>query len=176
MSELKVEIGPGNAKIDSSWITIGPYKADHVDFVIDWGKEVLPFADNSVDLVYASHVLEHIWWYDTEFALREVYRVLKLGGKLEVHVPDFALIVESYKKKRCGDAWRKHNASGNYMRWVNGRIFTYGGPGNTHRAVFDKEYLEYCLRNSGFTSIQPFAKPRGYDHGTISLSMTATKI
>jgi len=40
--------------------------------------EELPFDDNSFDMVYSSHVLEHI--PNPERALREIYRVLKPGG------------------------------------------------------------------------------------------------
>ncbi len=40
--------------------------------------EELPFADHSFDMVYSSHVLEHI--PDRSKALREIYRVLKPGG------------------------------------------------------------------------------------------------
>lgn len=40
--------------------------------------ENLPFEDNSFDMVYSSHVLEHI--PNLEKALQEIYRVLKPGG------------------------------------------------------------------------------------------------
>ncbi len=46
--------------------------------LIACSAEELPFEDNSFDLVYSSHVLEHI--PDQEKALREISRVLKPGG------------------------------------------------------------------------------------------------
>lgn len=45
----------------------------------------LPFADNSQDAVFSSHCLEHI--EDFRHALREWYRVLKVGGFMIVTVP-----------------------------------------------------------------------------------------
>jgi predicted SAM-dependent methyltransferase len=45
----------------------------------------LPFADGTYDLVYASHVLEHI--RDDEAALREIRRVLRPGGLAVLPVP-----------------------------------------------------------------------------------------
>jgi SAM-dependent methyltransferase len=54
----------------------------------------LPFADGSVDTVFASHVLEHI--PDSRTAIREWYRTLRLGGFIVCAVPHQAL----YEKKR----------------------------------------------------------------------------
>lgn len=172
---MNVEIGPGAQKIEASWITVGPYPSESVDNVARWGDEPLPFLDNSVDLVYASHVLEHIIWYKTVDALKEVYRILKPNGKFEVHVPDFAIIVNAYLNKKCGDNWRACNKDADFMLWVNGRIFTYGGPGNNHRAVFDRDYLNKCLRFAGFTKILDKAPIRGNNHGIINLSATGIK-
>ncbi len=46
--------------------------------LISCSAENLPFEDNSFDMVYSSHVLEHI--PDQQMALKEIYRVLKPGG------------------------------------------------------------------------------------------------
>jgi SAM-dependent methyltransferase len=45
----------------------------------------MPFASDTFDLVFASHVLEHAW--EPKRALAEVTRVLKSGGRLWVHLP-----------------------------------------------------------------------------------------
>jgi ubiquinone/menaquinone biosynthesis C-methylase UbiE len=47
--------------------------------------ERLPFADNSFRVIWCSEVLEHL--FDPAFALAEMHRVLKPGGKLLVTVP-----------------------------------------------------------------------------------------
>jgi len=54
----------------------------------------LPFADGSVDTIISSHCLEHIL-YD-HAAIRDWYRVLKVGGFIVCFVPHQAL----YEKKR----------------------------------------------------------------------------
>ncbi len=172
---IKLEIGPGPNKIDSTWTTVGPYEAPHIDHIAKWGFDKLPFADNSIDLIYASHVLEHVWWYQVEDALKETYRILVQNGKLELHVPDFSVIVSNYLKGTCGDSWRKYNDDDSYMTWVNGRVFTYGGPGNTHRAVFDRKFLHKHLVKAGFKNIVLGAPIRGHNHGPIDLAMTAYK-
>src|SRR5688572_14136583 len=57
--------------------------------------ESLPmFPDNTVDLLYASHVIEHIDRRQLPIALREWLRALKPGGTLRFGVPDFDNLVE----------------------------------------------------------------------------------
>lgn len=56
-----------------------------VDFKAD--LTCLPFPTASFDVVYASHVLEHI--QDDRLALREIHRVLRPGGLAIVPVPIF---------------------------------------------------------------------------------------
>jgi SAM-dependent methyltransferase len=50
----------------------------------------LSFADASLDLIFLSHVLEHI--EDDRRALREIYRVLAPGGRAFVEVPVLARV------------------------------------------------------------------------------------
>jgi len=47
--------------------------------------EKMPFADGSFEIAWCSEVLEHL--FDPGFALREMHRVLRPGGKLLVTVP-----------------------------------------------------------------------------------------
>jgi predicted SAM-dependent methyltransferase len=50
------------------------------------------FEDNSIEEIISQEFLEHI--KDTEFILKEAYRVLKRGGKFEFSCPDFEGIVK----------------------------------------------------------------------------------
>ena len=56
-----------------------------VDKVWDVGEDGLRFLeDGCVDCVYASHLLEHVPFVPM---LREIHRVLKVGGTAEIYVP-----------------------------------------------------------------------------------------
>ena len=55
----------------------------YVDELID--IQDIPYEDNYFDLIYCSHLLEHV--PDDEKAIRELYRVLKPGGTALILVP-----------------------------------------------------------------------------------------
>lgn len=56
----------------------------------------LPFSDNSYDVVYHSHVLEHFSKRGAPVFLKECMRVLKPGGIIRVVVPDLEQIAKLY--------------------------------------------------------------------------------
>lgn len=51
-------------------------------------RDLSKFANGTVDEIRASHVLEHLSFYDAQKALREWARVLKPGGRMRIAVPD----------------------------------------------------------------------------------------
>ena len=59
----------------------------HPDVIADI-REALPFADSSVDAVYAGHVLEHIEYEQCPQVVAEIRRVLKPEGRFAVVGPD----------------------------------------------------------------------------------------
>ncbi len=75
----------------------------NVDFIDHGGKVLaydlrlgIPFADESFDVVYHSHVLEHMPKAWGEFFIAECHRVLRPGGLLRVVVPDLENIARAY--------------------------------------------------------------------------------
>jgi SAM-dependent methyltransferase len=67
-------------------INVDGFAACEPDVLWDLNKTPFPWADNSIDLIYAYHVFEHVdkWWD----AFKECVRILKVGGQLEMRVPD----------------------------------------------------------------------------------------
>lgn len=188
---LILEIGPGTASGRSinfdSAMTVDPY-SEGSDDKSEWGQQSFSFEDDCFSLVFASHVLEHVPWYRTDSAIKEVHRILKSGGEFEVYVPDFDYIVQSYLKKTCGDKWRVFNAKSDWMTWVNGRIFTYGQDavelvsperpllGTHHKAVFNEEFLVSKLYDAGFSSVTPLKSRRnGKAHSIPEVGAIAVK-
>lgn len=59
-------------------------------------RKGLPFGDGSVAVLYASHVLEHLYRGQARRFLSDAHRVLEPGGVLRVVVPDAHAIVVWY--------------------------------------------------------------------------------
>ena len=162
---MNLEIGPGKKRLKGEWVTMGPEASGTVDVLGIWGKYPLPFADESFDIIYASHVIEHVWWYQVDSALAEVYRCLRKGGVFEVWTVDFANVVYGYVNKKCADRYRRNNPNEDYMKWVNGKLFAYEPPIYlAHHSCYDEPYLKKLLRKVGFNELFKLERPRGEDH------------
>jgi predicted SAM-dependent methyltransferase len=55
----------------------------------------LSFADETFDGIEFHHVIEHLTPEDGAIALREIWRVLKPGGRLELSCPDLAACAQT---------------------------------------------------------------------------------
>jgi len=78
----------------ASW----PRNLRYVDLRRTW-----PWNDSSVDVVYASHVFEHLAPAHGQNFLKEAYRVLKPHGVLRIVVPDFKYHASQYVAKDIDD-------------------------------------------------------------------------
>ena len=83
---IYLNLGCGN-DIKHNFINIDKFEFNGVDLTLDLEQDGFPFDDNSIDLVFASHFLEHIRNFD--HLIHEVYRVLKIGGILHFIVPSW---------------------------------------------------------------------------------------
>lgn len=74
-------------------LNVGCCKKHEKDFINldlnDYGQDILwdvrdgiPFPDNSVDIIWSQHVMEHFTEVESQAVLREFYRILKVGGTM----------------------------------------------------------------------------------------------
>ena len=63
------------------------------------GKHI-PERDNSVNVIYSSHMLEHLDREETDVFLSESKRVLVPDGIIRIVVPDFEKLIENYQKNK----------------------------------------------------------------------------
>ena len=89
---MKINIGGETKK--EGWKNFNAQQKPDVD-IIGNIKDLSQFENESIDEIYASHVLEHVDIRSTPSTIKGIYRVLKKGGKFYVSVPDMdALTVE----------------------------------------------------------------------------------
>jgi SAM-dependent methyltransferase len=84
-----IDIGCGNKKQRSWALGVDRQPLPSVGLVADL-EAGLPLADNSVDQVYAVHVLEHV--HNLIALLNAIHRVLKPTGVLHVLVPNWGFV------------------------------------------------------------------------------------
>ncbi len=157
--ELKLHLGCGRSYIPG-WINVDVYPAPLAMNML-WRT---PFAPQSARFVFASHVLEHLFYpRDVSAFLGEVLRVLSPGGVVRVVVPDIERCIEAYTgndrsffaSRRETWSWWPENAT----RLED--FLAYAGAGaepaylfESHKYGYDLETLTKVLSEAGFVAIE----------------------
>ncbi|EKD99032.1 MAG: hypothetical protein ACD_23C00165G0001 [uncultured bacterium] len=139
---MKLHLGCGPRHIPG-FVHVDAQPAPHVDIV--GPVERLTMGDNSVSLIYASHVLEHFGRHAYKTVLKEWFRVLKPGGVLRLSVPDFAACAAIYYESGLVDG----------LTGLVGLIV--GGQRNEHdfhKMIFDEDFLRRELLDIGFREVR----------------------
>lgn len=85
--EIRLNLGSGGRpKEGYANVDFNP-KAPEVNIVHNLNKYPWPFEDKSIDEVLMDQCLEHL--DDRNLAMKEIYRILKIGGVARVSVPHF---------------------------------------------------------------------------------------
>jgi predicted SAM-dependent methyltransferase len=83
---LKLDLGCGGNKKEG-FIGVDTLKLPGVDVVHDLGNHTWPWADDSVDEVNCSHMIEHLTWKERVFFFNELHRVMRKGAKAQIVLP-----------------------------------------------------------------------------------------
>src|ERR1700686_3075126 len=131
---IKLDLGAG-AVVRPGFVPLGR----------DYGSEIypLPYADETVDEIVASHCLEHFPHGQIDAVVKDWVRALKKGGKLRIAVPDFATIAEDYLNGKA----QPHES------------FILGGQidqNDYHKSLFDRDRLRALLAGAGLVLIEPW--------------------
>ena len=162
----KLEIGPPKSSAtpdgQPGWDTVDV--VGKTTFRGAWGTSPLPIPDNTYDWVFASHVLEHVPWWQALNAAKDAFRILKPGGRFTAWVPDGVKIVQTYVKEP--EKLIEHNRTWNRTNqffpersawgYMNAHMFwgaSQYGVGrieNFHKSMYDYESLQVLLGAAGF--------------------------
>ncbi len=118
-------------------------------------KKGLPFDDNSIDVVYSSHLIEHFSKEEGIFFLSEIYRILKKDGILRLVTPDLKKFIEAYFNN---DNKFLFALQSQYPEFKNcnknidalNKVFYAAG----HKMIYDYDTIYHILLNIGFSQIE----------------------
>lgn len=141
-NKKNIHLGCGTVN-HPSFINIDGLPLPHIHYVrpID---DLPLFNDETIDLIYASHCLEHFSHRKVDTVLKEWFRVLKAGGVLRISVPDFDLLVDIYQKNN------KIIDPPIQMMFMGGQNHKY----NFHMAIFNQKSLTKILQEVGFSEVK----------------------
>lgn len=127
---------------------------EHIDYVCD-ARQLKMIPDNSVDEIYACHILEHVGRSDVVDVLQEWHRAVKFGGVIRIAVPDFEAVVQEYINN--SDLTKYQGLL------YGGQTYEY----NFHYVAFDFRMLKNMLEEAGFKNVKRYDwqdfLPEGYD-------------
>jgi ubiquinone/menaquinone biosynthesis C-methylase UbiE len=180
---------PGWVNVDGSWnarlakfpalrkllAAAGLVARDKAD--IPWSASIyihdvrkpLPFANNSASVVFASHVLEHLYHDEAQQLLSESFRVLRSGGIVRIIVPDLETIIQEYNGQQPFGAPSPQDLAKPAADRLNERLLMRSSisPRRTlywlydswndfhsHKWMYDVTSLTNLMRSAGFANLQ----------------------
>tara|TARA_Y100000361_G_scaffold152981_1_gene173685 strand:- start:1770 stop:2324 length:555 start_codon:yes stop_codon:yes gene_type:complete len=145
----KLHLGCGWRNFGDEWVHIDGGDYDHLDHH-DITK--LPYEDESVDLIYASHVLEYFDREEVVSVLQEWTRVLKKGGVLRIAVPDFETMAIMYVMTRNTISQHRLNS---FLGPLYGKM-QMGNQTIYHKTTYDFDSLSEVLKSAGIKSVEKY--------------------
>ncbi|MFS8857664.1 methyltransferase domain-containing protein [Synechococcus sp. H55.7] len=134
----------GGREPHPDWKILDVLPSPEVDYVAN-AIDLSLFGSESVDQIYASHVLEHFDYREAKVALTEWYRVLKKGGRLYISVPNL---------KALSRVLLKDDLSYDQLVYIISMF--YGGQVDQydfHKYGYTIENLTHLLKTVGFDFI-----------------------
>ena len=137
---MKLHLGCGNVLLPG-WTNVDIDDIPGIDIKDDVTK-LDKIKDNSCEIIYSSHVLEHFGRNEFESILKLWNKKLKLNGILRLAVPDFEKSIIWYNKTKKIEDVLSLISGGQKSK------FDY------HKMIYDKNFLSNVLELCGFGEIK----------------------
>jgi len=137
---LKLNLGCGDDQREG-YIGVDIRPGPAVQLSLDISKP-LPLENDSIEVILANDVLEHLQRNEVEPTLRELYRVLEHKGRLKVKSPNIRVLAFALASGALDDREFERKMYGDQDY-----------PENTHKCGFTQESLAFLLVGTGFTII-----------------------
>ena len=169
---MKLHIG--GEQVKEGWKILNIQAKAGVDFIGNI-SDLSQFADDSIEAIYASHVLEHIPQKSIFSTLKGIFRVLKKEGKLYISVPDMDVLCRTLLNDERTPAQKYH-----VMRIIfGGQVDDF----DFHYFGWNTLLLTDALSQVGFSKLERLTSFNLFDDTSnyapygvpISLNMMASK-
>jgi len=130
----------------------------------------IPKPDNSVDIILASHLLEHLDRPQGQSFIKECFRVLKPDGVLRLAIPDSRIICRAYLERKFME-YRHFNIGVEKASDEAEALFHLLIAG--HKTIYDFDSIKKILEQTEFTEVEqmpPFkSHSKAIEKQTISM-------
>jgi ubiquinone/menaquinone biosynthesis C-methylase UbiE len=167
---MKLNLGSGNKNRLPDFTNIDIVRGKNIDIRCDVRR--LPMiANDSVEMIYASHVLEYFDPIEVKIVLAEWKRILQPKGILRIAVPDFENICVAYYEKVSFTHSSMYSMK-SLLGPLYGKMSIGHGKYIYHKTAYDVDSLSELLTECGFGNIRQWdcktAFPEKYDDWSLS--------
>ena len=142
--ERILNIGCGASEYGTDFVDLYPMRKEIIK--CDVSREKLPYKDNTFDVVFSSFVFEHL--VNPQYTLKEMYRVLKKGGRVEVLTNNAGWIFYHNSKSKVMTHY------GGYEKAWENKGHDMGGDEDRHYALYTFYHLKNHLEDVGFKKLK----------------------
>lgn len=155
--KVKINVGSFTNMFYDGWINLDILQLEEYakikgyKFLQHDARQRFPFGDNSVDLIYSSHFLEHLTYKEGLEFLKECRRIMKPGSTMRLLFPDTEKLINHYKEGNLS-----------IFDEINDGCAEFGFQSNKlwnllfcgHQAAYDWESVKAIASKAGFSKIE----------------------
>jgi len=120
----------------------------NVDIIADFNKP-LPFSDKAYDGIFCRYAIEHLEWRNVEGFIKELYRILKPGGK--------AIVITANTLEQCKRIVNEGiNKDTVELIFGSQEFPDFGG---AHKSGYSPNYAKKLFQDAGFRFIKTVPHP-----------------
>lgn len=167
--KVYINLGCG-VNTSAEFVNVDAFPFSKTHWVLDI-QDLSLFPTNSADMIYASHVIEHLPRKNIIKTLSEWRRVLKPGGVLRFGVPNIDKLIAIYQ------------ASGGDTDSIINQLLGQDADYDRHCSIWNLNYAKKVLKEAGFSGEPQFWDVNTAEHHTFkdkanrdnSLNLEVTK-